>query len=468
MSLSLSGRKRKDTFTWLLQAQGAGPLDPTSPRVICLGDGTATPLALTSTGVFVGGNPVSSAHALANTWFIDGSNGNDSTAAVGRADLPYHTATAAFLAAHAAGVSDASNFVFLTPGSYTLTLTEWSAVVILRATGPGEDLCSLAVNVTGQSNATGTTGYDAPTVSLFLRGITASVTSSGGPGSGDGASPGNSGQINITGGACSSISTPSAVLMYPTQFHTFVGVRFTGPLSSYSMGYLGLSQFTGCDLTIPGAMFGSATSYQDLGGNYSAPVAVAIAAALAAAAPAFVSGTVYPNTGGSYICTANTYFNDPAYRADYSSLQAGDCYDITVQAGMATFGGGSIDYLAPSSMVFRRTYDGAVWGFNQAQNIKVVTVTTSTLVLTQAHNGKTLNFTVNCTVTTPSSTVTLHPFRCDMILTGICTSLQVQPGTGDTLNSANNYRKVLTKYARATLETVSAHSYNLNCPNLSA
>ena len=249
-------------------------------------------------------------------------------------------------------------------------------------------------------------------------------------------------------------------------FHQFVGVRFTGALSAYSVG--DPTQFTGCDLTIPGAMFGEVTNYQDLGGNYSAPVSIAIAAALAAAAPTHVSGTVYPGTGASYICSANTYFVDPSYRSDYSALQAGDYYDITVQAGIATFGGGSVDYLAPSSMVFRRSYDGTAWIFNQAQNRKVVTVSTSTLVLTQAHNGKTLNFTVNCTVTTPSSAVILHPFRCDMILTGMCTSLQVLPGTGDTLNSANNYRKVLTKYARASMETYLAHTYNLDSPNLSA
>jgi len=56
MSNSLTGRKRKDTYTWLLQMQGDGTtLDEETPTVICFGDGTETPLSLTTTGLFVNG-----------------------------------------------------------------------------------------------------------------------------------------------------------------------------------------------------------------------------------------------------------------------------------------------------------------------------------------------------------------------------------------------------------------------------
>jgi hypothetical protein len=54
---SLTGRKPKDTYPWLLQAGAGGPLSGT-PRPICLGDGTPTPLSITSTGLQVGGTEV--------------------------------------------------------------------------------------------------------------------------------------------------------------------------------------------------------------------------------------------------------------------------------------------------------------------------------------------------------------------------------------------------------------------------
>jgi hypothetical protein len=57
MGLSLTGRKRKDTYPWLLQMQGAGStLHASVPIVVCFGDGTETPLSLTTTGLFIGGS----------------------------------------------------------------------------------------------------------------------------------------------------------------------------------------------------------------------------------------------------------------------------------------------------------------------------------------------------------------------------------------------------------------------------
>jgi lysophospholipase L1-like esterase len=51
---SLTGRRPKDTYPWLLQA-GAGGALTGSPRAICLGDGSATPLSLTDTSLQVAG-----------------------------------------------------------------------------------------------------------------------------------------------------------------------------------------------------------------------------------------------------------------------------------------------------------------------------------------------------------------------------------------------------------------------------
>ncbi len=68
MGLSLTGRKRKDTYTWLLQMQGAGAtLDAETPIVICFGDGTATPLSLTTTGLFVNGSAVAPGPIIRST-----------------------------------------------------------------------------------------------------------------------------------------------------------------------------------------------------------------------------------------------------------------------------------------------------------------------------------------------------------------------------------------------------------------
>ena len=50
---NLIGRKPKDTFTWLLHMSGPGPMTG-GLRNVVLGDGTATPLNLTSTGVYMG------------------------------------------------------------------------------------------------------------------------------------------------------------------------------------------------------------------------------------------------------------------------------------------------------------------------------------------------------------------------------------------------------------------------------
>lgn len=54
---SLTGRKPKDTYPWLLQC-GAGGALTGAPRAICLGDGSATPLSLTSTGILMNGSLV--------------------------------------------------------------------------------------------------------------------------------------------------------------------------------------------------------------------------------------------------------------------------------------------------------------------------------------------------------------------------------------------------------------------------
>lgn len=54
---TLTGRKPKETYPWLLQAGAGGALTGT-PRAICLGDGSATPLSMTSTSLLVGGSEV--------------------------------------------------------------------------------------------------------------------------------------------------------------------------------------------------------------------------------------------------------------------------------------------------------------------------------------------------------------------------------------------------------------------------
>lgn len=54
---TLTGRKRKDTYTWLLQAGAGGALTGT-PRAICLGDGSVTPLSMTATGILMNGSLV--------------------------------------------------------------------------------------------------------------------------------------------------------------------------------------------------------------------------------------------------------------------------------------------------------------------------------------------------------------------------------------------------------------------------
>ena len=214
MSLSLSGRKRKDTFTWLLQAQGAGPLDPTTPRVICLGDGTPTPLSVTSTGVFVGGNSVvtsnltinghaltsnieltaddigaSAAYASWRTYYIDGGNGNDTTGLAGRWDRPYKTLLCAFNAAVTAGVNLACSFEFIAPGDYSLTVTG-SDTTTFHFIGPSEDTCHVTLVVYG-GNSAGVSGgpgvvvvagNNGPQLSCFARGDKLNVSSLGGLG----------------------------------------------------------------------------------------------------------------------------------------------------------------------------------------------------------------------------------------------------------------------------------------------
>jgi hypothetical protein len=54
---TLTGRKPKDTYTWLLQMGLGGPLTGTA-RAVCLGDGSPTALSLTNTGLQVGGAAV--------------------------------------------------------------------------------------------------------------------------------------------------------------------------------------------------------------------------------------------------------------------------------------------------------------------------------------------------------------------------------------------------------------------------
>jgi len=57
MSNSLTGRKRKDTYTWLMQMQGNGTtLDAVTPVTMCFGDGTETPVSMTTTGLYIGGS----------------------------------------------------------------------------------------------------------------------------------------------------------------------------------------------------------------------------------------------------------------------------------------------------------------------------------------------------------------------------------------------------------------------------
>ena len=457
MSLSLTGRKRKDTFTWLLQAQGAGPLDATSPRVICLGDGTPTPLSVTQTGVFVAGNSVSTARTLVNTYFIDSTLGNDSTAGAGRADLPYRTLNAAYMAAYTAGVADWAHLVLLDSPRYgggTLTLTEWSDDVILHITGTGEDLCGLSVSVTGKTNASGTTGYNAPAISLFLSGITANVSSAGGPGTGVASSPGNSGQISITGGACSRIVTPNAALPHGL-YHTFTGVRFVGILSSFVIS--GASQFTGCDLTWMGMLPGA--SPQDMGGNYAGPISEVINAAIAANQQGLiaVSSVAYPVVGRMYVTTDTCQFYDPTARQDGSALQAGDSYLVLVQGNNSS---GATQYnvaifsditMAPSIYPLYRTYDGSAWGsVHSADNtpVWVQPIIPANFTLGQKHNGKIIRVAAAApTITLPSASWT-GPFNCRIIYEGTPSTynfLTFAPN-GNTIHSKNNYKKCKTQY----------------------
>ena len=84
---SLTGRKPKDTYTWLLQVGTGGALTGT-PRAVCLGDGSATPLTLTSTGLQVGGAAVilaSGAQTMSGQLELTGQSATNATSAITRA-----------------------------------------------------------------------------------------------------------------------------------------------------------------------------------------------------------------------------------------------------------------------------------------------------------------------------------------------------------------------------------------------
>lgn len=77
MGLSLTGRKRKDTYTWLMHAGAGGPLDANTPRTLTLGDGTDTPLAITTTGLYVNGVQVGAGGAISTAAVLDALKGGN-------------------------------------------------------------------------------------------------------------------------------------------------------------------------------------------------------------------------------------------------------------------------------------------------------------------------------------------------------------------------------------------------------
>lgn len=78
MPESLQGKRPgapDNTFRWLLHLGAAGPLPTDVPRAIHMGDGSPTPLALTSSGLYVGGEPVLTAGQAAELYAPLGAGG---------------------------------------------------------------------------------------------------------------------------------------------------------------------------------------------------------------------------------------------------------------------------------------------------------------------------------------------------------------------------------------------------------